>query len=145
MKTIVALLLIASPLAFARLGDSPEECARQYGKPTTPPVEDSGYTLMGYERKGVIVSISYKNGKAVSVDYSRPGKPYNEREIQEILRKEAGPGINWEENLNPAIAQSGIGRIWIVSARDRTASVNKKATSIIFRLNNPSASEQSKQ
>jgi len=143
MRSTIALFLLTAPFAWSRLGDSPEECAKQYGKPSTPPIEDSGFTSIGYEHKGVIISVTYKNGIATSVGYNRQGKPYSEKEIEEILRQEAGPGNHWKENLNPAIGQSGIGRIWLGSSGDRMAIVNKTANSISISVKKPAPPQPS--
>lgn len=146
MKAIFALLLLSSPLAWSRLGDTPAECERQYGKAASTTGElEPGMVAMGYENSRLIISVTYTNGVATSVSYKGKGKPFTEAELKEIFRKESGAGIQWKEvvmqpSADPSIEAFRLNfRRWQSEPEGREAMFHHKTNDITFKMLKPSA------
>ena len=147
MKAIFALLLVLSSLAWSRLGETPAECARQYGKAaSTTGEQEPGVVAMGYENNRLIISVTYTKGIATSISYKGKGKPFTEAELKEIFRKESAAGVQWKEVVMPPSADPNIeafrvgSQHWRSEPEGREAWLHRKTNEITFNVLKPSKS-----
>ena len=89
------LLLLAAPLASARLGETPEQCIARYGEPSI--VVDDGNTAY-HKKNGLAITVDFRDGKAVEIDYSVDGilGKLTQEQINALLDL-IGEGQKWEE------------------------------------------------
>jgi hypothetical protein len=95
MKAIASLSLIvlmASP-SFARVGETPDECAIRYGSST-------GNLAKGqatFRRGGVTIVVHFENGKSVREDFGpESGGMLSDDQINSLLQ-ESAEGSSWDK------------------------------------------------
>ena len=95
MKAIASLsliVLIASP-SFARVGETPDECAIRYGSST-------GNLAKGqatFRRGGVTIVVHFENGKSVREDFGpESGGMLSDDQINSLLQ-ESAEGSSWDK------------------------------------------------
>ena len=110
MKTKIFLFLIAiaASQAFARIGESPEQCQQRYGAPF-----ESHPDSAGYHKSGFIIGVSFYEGKVVRILYRKvaeisPGTGGNisDNDIEQFLKLNAGKST-WNK---PQV--SSIDNVW---------------------------------
>lgn len=97
MKPLLLLFLFI-PLASARIGESPEECARRYGPKQDEPDQDGEIT---YRKAGYVIHIKFHDGKAVAIGFVKPknspgGARVSEKERDALLAASGGK-VKWEK------------------------------------------------
>jgi len=97
MKSLLLLFLLV-PLASARIGESPEECAKRYGLKQDEPVQDGEIT---YRKAGYVIHIKFHDGKAVAIEFVKPknspgGARVSEKECDALLAASGGK-VKWEK------------------------------------------------
>ncbi len=113
MRSISTLsLLLIAQTAFARLGETPIQCANRYGAPkddTASRIHDKNSPLIEgaihhvYEYQGWRIRIAFLqlDSPAVRMDYQKilgPGVPakIEEYELKAIMDAQSGPGYTWK-------------------------------------------------
>jgi hypothetical protein len=127
MKLILALSVAfvafaTISTAWARLGETEQECEKRYGKPSTPDPE--GYVVglgrddetpqlepekrLQYSKNGVLLFIGFIDGKAVRIQYSFPNRtnPLERNEIEALLELNA-PDRKWYYEFRHPFALTG--------------------------------------
>ena len=100
MKTKILLFLIsivASP-AFARLGDTPQQCQERYGAPLQT---QAPWTY--YQKSGFIIMVSFYEGKVDCIGYRKAevnilkkSIAISDNEIEQLLKVNSGPAT-WKK------------------------------------------------
>jgi hypothetical protein len=118
---IASVLFAASTTAWARLGETEEECERRYGKASTP--DPDGYVVglgrddespqlepekrLQYSKNGVSLYIGFIDGKAVRIQYSFDRTaPLERSEIKALLDLSA-PNRKWYYQFRNPFALTG--------------------------------------
>lgn len=68
MKIAALLILLLMP-AMARIGESPAECVKRYGKPVA-----TGEEAKRFEKSGLLVTVVFHKGKAAALMISKSEK-----------------------------------------------------------------------
>ena len=100
MKTKILLFLIsivASP-AFARLGDTPQQCQERYGAP-----RQTQAPLTYYQKSGFVIMASFYDGKVDCIGFRKVEEniikksiAISDNEIEQLLKVNAGPAT-WKK------------------------------------------------
>lgn len=110
MKTLLALIIAISlsSVAFARLGETPQQCIARYGKPATEQKDGK----LAFIKEGMAIICSFFEGKCDVIAF----KNFDAEEIFptqmkddviEALKKANGGGSAWKK-----IARVSIDRLW---------------------------------
>ncbi len=92
---VLGVLAVLGSSAFARLGETEAECAARYGAPiTTKPSQPPGERDAEYSKTGIRVLVTFADGRAVAMAFSRPGGLLSEADIQVLLDANAA-GAGW--------------------------------------------------
>ncbi len=118
---ILAACLIFCPCAFARLGETLEQCTARYGKPL---IQKDGRFAFRKADIGILIGL-YKD-KVYTIMYTKDieGSNLSEAEMQALLDAN---GNNWKRS----VADSG-DPIWINGDKTRTASYLKKTDVLVI-------------
>jgi CRISPR/Cas system CMR-associated protein Cmr5 small subunit len=99
ISLILSLLALSFTSAFARIGETAEQCTARYGKETLGEnSEDTKY----FRKNGIELTVDFRDGKACEIDYSAEAKWGNllgkltDETIRELL-KLYEEGQKWEE------------------------------------------------
>lgn len=106
---IAFFLLAASPVALARIGESPAQCAARYGEATPGEPNEDGLPRIEYNKGPMTVVVAFENNKAVSLDYMRKDKdgkvlPFSRDEIIGFLSAH-GPERDWKVDKSANIVE----------------------------------------
>ena len=94
MKFVVILLILLVPIcAFARIGETAEECVTRYGKAI-----DKVDNRMFFAKGGFVIAATFYQGVVDSIAYFKEGKraEISDNEI-EVLLKSNGGDEKWEK------------------------------------------------
>ena len=94
--TLVALLFIPS-ITFARIGETPDQCADRYGEPVATvekKLEESDDKAERYLKDDVAITVEFKNGKAWHIRYEQR-RTFNSELLEGLLSANVG-GTKWE-------------------------------------------------
>ncbi len=90
-----ALLLTGTSNLCARLGETEAECAARYGKTSEGKPNKFGEKLQLYQAGGMLISITFINGRAECIAFEKqPPADWPEEEIELLLRANA-QGKEW--------------------------------------------------
>lgn len=145
---IVTLLLTAS--AWARLGESTEECEKRYGAPLYNFTDKDSFLHNYYLKGEFFVQITFKDSKAVGISYGKPdqrnrffqqlAKSKEWKEVgayhrfinlrmldyeTELLRKYNAEGGTWNEILPGSVWRRSDGAEALYNTTDNTLSINR--------------------
>jgi hypothetical protein len=94
------VLLISSPVSFARIGESLEECKARYGS-LNPMSDKIGARAVqrDFRNKMMLTSVTFLDGKAACIDFrknvqSLRDSHFESREIDELLENNSA-GLKW--------------------------------------------------
>ena len=97
-----ALFCFGATLAWARIGETPEQCQQRYGPPF---LSDPGHTV--FRESGLIIVVTFYDGKADSVTYfkaagdaQKNSRPLSDEEQQALLRVNGGEHA-WHKTPDP--------------------------------------------
>jgi len=108
-----AILVLTSPLASARLGETNSECNGRYGTPQKTQEIIPGCPTNAYNYKGYRILIAFigSNGPAVRMIFEkRPGPFLKDDEVEAMLQANVPDGMSWKpkasgvaRNSNPIV------------------------------------------
>ena len=141
MKYFLILLLL-TVTASARIGETPEECVKRYGKPTKI-VKERNQLL--FKKAGFLISVQFLSGKAGSVFYVKSktdvlDRPLeispNERQI--LLKSNAAAG--WEKSESSIIDE-----VWINTKNRLSATYNTENILVVISLEKARANKKKRE
>jgi TPR repeat protein len=91
----------------ANLGDTEENCIKQFGQPTMLVADDGRAKMEVFTKDEFTLRFTFLDGKAVEINYQRPGKgPTGQSELS-------------EEVVSELLARNANGGVWVI--QDKTA------------------------
>ena len=97
---ILAVALTTSSTLFARIGETEQECAAQYGEPIKKLPNDS----LLYQKADLNILITFFNGKADAIAYRKiaKGEQLSENEVEVLLNSNSG-GVPWKKREGTSV------------------------------------------
>ena len=96
MKFSALLLIAVMPLtAFARIGETREQCDKRYGKVTVPPLEHNGIQYLAYRVHGFSIDLNIIDSKCEKMKYLKEDYGMLAKEEIEALLNENG--TEWQQ------------------------------------------------
>jgi TPR repeat protein len=97
----------ATSSSKANLGDTEENCIKQFGQPTMLVADDGRAKVEVFTKDELTLRFTFLDGKAVEINYQRPGKgPTGQSELS-------------EEVVSELLAKNANGGVWVI--QDKTA------------------------
>lgn len=98
MKYALLTLLILAVPAFARLGETPEECVARYGSPIST---DKAKQILAFQKSGLLIMAEFDGGRCACISFQHADKdaagepaPFTAEEA-ELLREANSDGMKW--------------------------------------------------
>jgi hypothetical protein len=96
MKFFAATLIAIIPLsAFARMGETKEQCDKRYGKLIIPPLESDGVQYLNYRVHGFALDLHIIDSTCQKLRYRKEDEGMLAKEEVEALLSENGKG--WQQ------------------------------------------------
>ena len=94
---VLLLFAVAATVAWARLGDSPEQTDRRYGQPVAASGQPGQLTsTRTYSVSGLEITCGYLDGKVAMETYARDDRSFNCSEVEALLRTNGGKKGGWK-------------------------------------------------
>lgn len=94
MKVTVLFPLLCLSTAFARIGETLDECEARYGSKTGSVAADQ----ITFQRGGITIIVRVRDGRSIQEDFApEAGGRLSESQIEQLLNENA-EGSTWERN-----------------------------------------------
>ena len=132
LRLLLILWLALSSLAFARIGETEDECGKRYGDVMVRQNEGGGIVKIGYATEDEVVIARFLEGKAVSLTFTKFNDkdeeiPFTNEELDALLGA-YGSRQDWRTVFEDAIK----GKLLINASQELIANVGGNLHKVVI-------------